>query len=72
MLGGLDLIPDLSLTPHAKEKRQKSAIAVRGNLLLVPGNLRRSQTSLKPSRYVPDRIGVESYQNNRLLVRERL
>ena len=40
--------------------QQKSLIAVLGNLLLVPGGLRKPQTSLRPSQYIPDRIRVET------------
>ena len=40
--------------------QQKSPIAVLGNLLLFPGGLREPQTSLGPSLYIPDRIGVEA------------
>ena len=47
--------PGLSPRPQ-----QKSPIAVLGNLLLVPGGLRKPQTSLGPSRYIPDRIGVHT------------
>ena len=39
-----------------------------------PGGLRWPQTGLRPSQYIPDRIGVESYHKSglfRFLVRER-
>ena len=47
--------PGLSPRPQ-----QKSPIAVLGNLLLVPGSLRKPQISVRPSRYIPNRIGVET------------
>ena len=47
--------PGLSPRPQ-----QKSSIAVLGNLLLVPGGLWKPQTSLRPSRHIPDMIGVET------------
>ena len=50
--------PGFSLRPQ-----QKSPSAVLGNLLLVPGGLRKPHTSLGPSQYIPDRIGVETNHN---------
>ena len=49
------------------KRKKKSAIAVSRSLLLVPGSLRMSQVSLRPSQYVLDRIGVESYHNLHLI-----
>ena len=40
--------------------QQKSPITVSVYQLLVPGGLRKPQTSLRPSRYIPNRIRVET------------
>ena len=43
--------PGLSPRPQ-----QKLPIAVLGNMLLVPGGMRKLQTSLRPSWYIPDKL----------------
>ena len=45
----------LSLRPQ-----QNRPLLSSGNLLLVPGGPRKPQTGLRPSLYIPDRIGVET------------
>ena len=47
--------------------QQKSPIAVLRNLLLVPGGQRKPQTNLRPSQYIPDRIGVETGHKHDLI-----
>ena len=41
------------------ELEKNSPITVSVNRLLVPRGVRKPQTSLRPSRYIPNRIGVE-------------
>ena len=54
--------PGLSSRPQ-----QKTPIAVLGNLLLVPGGLRKLQTSLRPSQYISNRIRVETDNKHSLI-----
>ena len=64
-----ELNPKSILTPHAKKKKKKKKKKKIGHSCVRKSVIcpRKSQASLTPSGYVPDRIGVESYQNCALI-----
>ena len=58
----------LKMSELSPKPQQKSPIAVLRNLLLVTGGLKKPQTSLRPSRYIPYRIRIETDHKLSLIV----